>query len=467
MYPPPNRVAVWLAAVPRAAAAASLFLCTACAEPGTTPSSDSPGGIAASVLTTGICNGSSAPVDATCWNPGYTIAVSSPGGVHHFAISQAVDAWNDLLAPGHYTNSPLLEAQSTGGVVTVTVSGSGPEFCGTTEVDGTVRPTIVTISSSSSSACVNKNRGSLVAAIKHELAHVLGYDQTHAGGPRDAQYPFTLNCVTFLPKAFEGNFIPEGICHHEVEPIFRAYAGTVLEASFFNQPLIIGTDVYPTLVDSIAPQNTVQLSLSAWRTDDPSIANLSKGWGDHSVGSSDASRASVSSAGLVTGVAAGTAMIRLLPSTGTPTGFSMWTPFLERGDSVIVKVKPPTPLPLQVVAITFTESPVVTPGGHTATAVLSDPSATDTVHWQIISSLTPNQTTLATGPSVSFSVPASASYRLTFIASVNGFDTLQYLYVCTGTGGGGGGNQFSAPLPDAKRKTGKSGGGETDAVGGC
>ncbi len=148
----------------------------------------------------------------------------------------------------------------------------------------------------------------------------------------------------------------------------------------------------------------------------------------------------------------------------------MWSPFLELGDSVIVNVKPstpPPPPPLQVVAITFTESPVITPGGHVATAVLSDPSAPDTVHWQIISSLTPNQTTLAAGPSVAFSVSASASYQLTFIASVNGFDTWQYLHVCTGTGGGGGQDLFSPPSPSTQRKTGKSGGGETDAVGGC
>ncbi len=370
-----------------------------------------------------------------------------------------------MLAQGRYTGSPILAASQGGGVVTVTVTGTGSAYCGVTDVDGNSRPTIVTIIPATSSSCNNLNRGSLVNAIKHELAHVLGYSNVHAGGPRDAQYPFTLNCVTFLPKAAEGNFIPEGICHHEVEPIFRAYAGTNLDAFFFNQPLIIGTDVYPTLVDSLAPQNTVQLSLSAWRTDDPSAANLSKGWGDHYVVSSDASRATVTSTGLVTGVATGTAMIRLLPSSGTPSGFTMWTPFLELGDSVIVAVKVPTPLPLQVTSITFSESPVVTPGGHTATAALSDPAAPGPVSWQIISSLTPNQTTLATGPSVSFSVPASASYRLTFIASVNGFDTTEYLFVCTGAGGGG--DQFSPPPPSDQRKTGKSGGGETDAVGGC
>jgi len=319
-------------------------------------------------------------------------------------------------------------------MVTVTVVGSGSSFCGETSVDGNGRPTVVVISEASLSACNNKNTGSLTAAITHELAHVLGYGTGHGGS--DARgASFTLNCATFLPKIGEGRFIPSGICHHEVEPIFRAYALETLESDFYSRPMIVGTDVNPIYIDSLAPSTTVQLSLSGWRTNDPGTSNPSRSWSDHNVSSSHSTRASVNSAGLVTGVGAGTAFVRVVPTAAAPSGFTMWSPFRVIGDSVEVRVKPPTALPLQVTAITFTESPVVTAGGHTATAVLSDPGAQGTVSWKMVSSLATGDTTFSTGPTMSFSVPGAASYQLTFIARIGSFDTQQVVHVCTTEGG--------------------------------
>ena len=344
--------------------------------------------------------------------------------------------WQAKLIQGTSTGAPRL-VPAVSGEVTVYVLGSGSSYCGQTELGGlSQKPDSVIIRAANGGACNNVNTGTLAITIRHELAHVLGWSNQHGGG--NARTALTADCTTFLPRAgVEGSFIPTGVCYHEVEPIFRAYTQESLETFFYSTPIIYETDVYPKLIDSLAPQATRQLNVSAWRWNDPSSSAPSRGWTDHSVSTSSASIATISSTGLVTGVGSGTAIIWLSPSNPTPpAGATFWTPFRDRGDSVKVVVMPPTPLPLQVTAITFMQSPATTPGDHVATAVLSDPSSSATVAWRVVSSLAQADTVRSTGSTVTVTVPADASYRITFIASANGFHTYQDLPICTQQGGG-------------------------------
>ncbi|MEP6592004.1 MAG: hypothetical protein ABJC19_12555, partial [Gemmatimonadota bacterium] len=370
----------------------------------------------------GACGGSGI-VDPTCWPSSATITVSGDSSALNLDIGNAISKWQELLSSGAFTGAPQLVGVASGGDIAVIDHGvpTTSAWCGETPPIAGTHPNTIHLYASNTSKCASSRTGSRTTTILHELAHVLGYSGEHGGSIAGAN-ALTANCVTFLFGSGGPGPIPTQVCRHEVEPIFRAYYGTSLEAEFFNWPIVFRSNLFPLNPDSLSIGDVLQLSLTELLWNDPNSSSTAGSLGVFAVQSTNSNVATVSPSGSVTAVSGGTAKVRVVPSSSTfPSGTTWWTPFLYKGDSVLVNVRTPPPPPpgdLQVAEITFDQVPVTAVGGHAGTVVLSralQPS--DSVTWSYVKSNQPAVSYGGSGVSIPFSVATGDSYNIRFSAT--------------------------------------------------
>ena len=363
-------------------------------------------------------------------------------------IDGAIVRWNDLLLQGKELPGMFWFVRSSGGIPINFDAGGGDSWCGTVGQGsgGTVGP--VTIKHGSN--CNNDRRAPRQDIVTHELAHVAGWNQGH--GPKFAKEgPLTAGlCTTFLPldtTAFPA--VPGSVCHHEVEPIFRGRmaGGWPIDSLLLSQPIVVGVTTTPLTLTGLVAGDTANLTVTHWRHM-PGFGQISRGNSSVLWSSVNTSVATIAGIGKVRGVAAGTTKIRLRgQQSSVPSGFQLWRPFRDIGDSVAVTVVAPPPITPQIL---LDEVPIHTPGWHTLTFV--GPGSPGPLTWAIDDSRTTtiNPDAVHHTPGWSLGVYVEAgSYTLRVTAG----GVTQDFPVCTAGGGGS--------------LDGRTAGGGTEAVEGC
>lgn len=364
-------------------------------------------------------------------------------------LDEAVGDWNELLLERGAILSPRFIAQTgTAENVNVTVSGSGPLYCGT--VAGSA--TTYTIAIQSSAQCGDFHTGTLRDALKHELSGVLGWiDYTEGltvAGVSD-------RCAVSLPEV-EPKRLNSNVCLHEVEGVFRAYRADSLPTGFWGEPVLHHSNLDTAAVATLLAGQTHQVTLSALHSQPPASYPVSFAFGPDSMtwSSSNGTVATVSSTGLVTASAAGSTYIRAQPRPDrVPANYAVWTPLALFGDSVQVTVTtPPSSGSFRITGITTPAGPpIVSEGQHVFTATISgaQPGVGTTVLWyvdfsdngfgwdQIQSTTTGTYSVLVHGGSYHLRVYGVPYQQLGDSTAVGGGYTAD-LPVCTGQALGGG-----------------------------
>lgn len=183
----------------------------------------------------GICGGSGvhahgAGVDGTCnQNTALVFLTPIPDNLTtRGTINAAIGNWNDRLEEAKGFNVPTLAYSADGGISVefpANLSSDG-EFCGGAPDGSGQVAKVVLYRLGDGSACVSHQRGSLVQALTHEIAHVLGLNQQH-GGPAARSSPLTSSgCTSYIPPGSGYGNLTANVCYHEVETIIRARSGT-------------------------------------------------------------------------------------------------------------------------------------------------------------------------------------------------------------------------------------------------
>jgi len=219
------------------------------------------------------------------------------------------------------------------------------------------------------------NKGAIGDLLRHELGHAFGWTGTGVHKSL-AVAGVSDHCAIHLPE--NGSFNP-GVCAHEIEGAAKAYGLRTLPADYWSKEFAVGpvSVLSPVTIEATA---THQYNPNGWRLDrGGSFA------GEYSWSSSNTAAATVSSSGLVTGVAPGTATIRALP-TGSSTVLKT-TKFTQTGTSATVTVVAQQPAALVIQDITIDSLhalPVTEPDSITWTAKLAPGDATGvTYRWVI------------------------------------------------------------------------------------
>jgi hypothetical protein len=181
----------------------------------------------------GTCNtpttslNSFAAVYHTC---GQSIKVYAPtGGTGQLTsteLSTALAVWNNgvLMPPGTSYNLPHFASWPNNGTqdVTVSYSGSGAYWCGSTPSTDPTTVAIVeyaSVSAAQAAGCTNSSadHGHLVG---HELGHALGWDGQHLNKQITNPPGGVTTCVDWLPSTGGVN---TSVCEWERQTIFAAY----------------------------------------------------------------------------------------------------------------------------------------------------------------------------------------------------------------------------------------------------
>lgn len=213
--------------------------------------------------------------------------------------------------------------------------------------------------------------------------------------------------------------------------------------TYFTQPILSGTNVGQLLLQ--VPEGTTKsVGLSAWMA--KPFGSVARDSNSVYWLSTSTAVATVSPAGMVTGVSQGDTITLFLKANPAyvPSGYHLWSGFRVRGDSIRVVVTPPPPPPppppFAVDSIWTTQQPITTPG---PTAIYSSvsgaPSGTMYTLWVITDSRTPNvsDSVVVAGTTLNRSVSAG-SYSLTFDVTpfldgaAIGFRGVWSVPVCTG-----------------------------------
>lgn len=317
-----------------------------------------------------------------CWETDRIINVGIDPA-HLDALDAAVFDWNRLLNERGSILSPRFTSQSgTAENVNVTVSGSGPLYCGTVSGSGTT----YTIDIRSTAQCSDFHTGTLEEALKHELSGVLGWiDYTEGltvAGVSD-------QCMVSLPEVEPKRFNSD-VCLHEVEGVFRAYRADTLPTGFWGEPVLHHSNLDTAAVATLLAGQSHQVTLSALHSQPPVSYPVSLAFGPDSMtwSSANSAVATVSATGLVTGASAGSSYIRAQPRPDrVPTNLVVWTPLALFGDSMRVTVTtPPSGGSFRITEITTPAGPpLVTEGHHVFTAAISgaQPGVGTTVLWYV------------------------------------------------------------------------------------
>jgi hypothetical protein len=436
---------------------------TACAPDPIASTPDSPTGLSLNVEgpgSGGVCGGGglagqSAGVDHTCHPNGEVVYLydigDGAGPQAKLELDQAIDDWNFYLEQGAEFGMFKL-GRTTSGIPVNFQSGSGELWCGS--VASGSGGTVGTVSIKHDANCGSDRRAPRQNIVTHELAHVVGWNGGH--GPDFAKSgPLTAGlCTTFLPTdtiLLVENPVPGSVCYHEVEPIFRARmdGGWAPDSLLLAQPLLVGVVTSPGIISGLVAGDTAELNVTHWRSM-PGGGPVSRGNSSVDWSSKNTSIAQIPTNGKVLGVAAGTTSVRLRGlQAAVPSGYQLWRPFRDVGDSVKTFVAPPPPIAPHIL---LDEVPVYNAGWHTFTYVRE--GTPGTLYWAIDDSRTTtvNPDAYYTSPGWTLSVYIEpGSYTLT----VSAWGVQQTFPVCTY-----GSEQLRAPGGGKAPPT-------TDAVEGC
>ena len=410
-----------------------------------------------------------------CWSSGQTIRLQPVSGFPG-ELQSAVNDWNQYLTQDAAAPRFAVAAPGAPFDVHVNTVASGTTFCGKFALE-----TLDTISifTSGSPQCGGAHFGTWGAAMRQELAGILGWsEKVEEGFPSMFEPNFTTLCVLHLIKGVEPpeRILNAEVCVHEAEGAVLAYRG--LDQTVGLDRMFRDTVYMHVTVKGAPPSLTVGQSVQlvadtffsggfgtggmpamqaasghipvakptggavVWRSTAPTIASHTGG-------------------GVFQGIAQGTAYAAAQPSGAPSTKTRWWLPFKERGDSALLQVSaappPPPPPPFQVDSIGTDPMPITVATHHLFTArVVSPPSGTLSTLWIITDSRTPSVSDTATviGTTLSRFVDAG-SYSLSFtvrpiVGSTSGFAATQVIPVC------------ASPSTDLG-----GGGGSTDAIPGC
>lgn len=365
----------------------------------------------------GICNGVYDDVDPSCngQNAQIGLVASGPGADPdaQLAIANAIGPWQLLLRPSKDLGVPQVSLGYMSKTVFVRFPSATGDVCGRTPAPGGV---IDTIFLTPAASCGSIQTGPREVVIRHEVAHVLGWDQSHGGFPaRNSSVtgPYTGRCTTFLHLSKNDGPIPPGVCPHEVEVINRAYTSgwTADQNGLYDQEMLLRTDASRTL--SVAVGATATIATPHW-VSWPSDQLVSRTAYDLSWTVTPSTIAAVTGTGVVTGSQAGTGAVWLRAQSAAPSGFGMWTPFRLRGDSVELTVTAPPAVALQVSDVVIRDSatnaivslPITVAATYTIDAVVIGTPTWTHINWGVIDSRSPYDT--------SFSVTQNPDTRQTF-----------------------------------------------------
>jgi hypothetical protein len=318
-------------------------------------------------------------------------------------------------------------SRSNDGIPIFFDAGTGDRWCGTVTpgTGGTPGPVRILRDSN----CGSSRRARRLNVVVHELAHVAGWNTQH--GPPIAGTAASVtagHCTTFLPREsplVEENPVPGTVCHHDVEPIFRARldGGWAPEEALFQAPLLVDAVTVPAAITGLVAGTTTPLTVTHWQSSpDGGLVpqdNASVVWS-----SRHPTVAAVDAPGTIRGVAAGSALLRLQASpAAVPTGYALWRPFRDLGDSVAVTVV------AGATRIELDQVPVTTLGMHTLT--FHGPGTPGPLVWTIDDSRTtriiPDTTYETNGWQLSVFI-GPGSYRL----RVSAGGIIHDFPVCTG-----------------------------------
>lgn len=259
---------------------------------------------------------------------------------------------------------PLLQVVDSGGTDVNIPSGSGP-FCGGVSPGGSGVTGPLNVWPSSDINCSNKKTGSLTAVLTHELSHILGWNSGHGGD--SAAAVLTENCTTFNVKFGTPDPINASVCLHDVEALFRAHSsgsGWPHAWTYFRSPILWTTNAPDH--DSIPVNSSAQIPMTQWVPLPGTPVNRSH---SHLTWTESTALFSVDGSGNVTtGGTLGSAKLFLKATSTPPSGYLVWTPFKEKGDSVTVTViTPPTHPDFYVDSLTADQQPVIYGGMRTFT----------------------------------------------------------------------------------------------------
>lgn len=326
----------------------------------------------------GTNNSNNSGVDRTCLTNGNIPLTLTGSG--EAALLSAIGAWNDLLKEG--TGMPQLQVASSGGIP-VTIPSADTAYCGATTPGTGGRVGQVIIYGASSGNCNTKKTGELQPVLRHELAHVLGWNSAHGGLP-GSRTSITANCVTFLPAKDSEDEMTSNVCFHDVEALFRAKAsgsGWTHDEDYFTSPILWTTNA-PTS-ESIPATTSEQIAMSQWFAKPSGTQNRSH---SHLTWSESSALFSVNGTGTVTaGSTEGSGMLYLKATSTPPSGYLIWSPFKDCGDSVtIVVTEAPPPPPFLLDSLIADQQPVIYGGSRTFTAYFSNqPTGSLSTEWWV------------------------------------------------------------------------------------
>lgn len=376
-----------------------------------------------------------------CWTSGHEIDLEVPSGYTNQAAG-AVDQWNFLLSQDASSLTFKVETDPGEVIVTVNDSGRGSEWCGEF---GSNLTTITMMNN------CNGHHGSFEAAFLNETAGILGWDDD-----LEARAVFTegltTQCVNHIPKI--GTGLNSHVCAQEADGVIRAYRGLDQQAP--SDSLFWADSIYMHALIKV-PQATVAVgsaiavvadtfysgvlgqSGNPELNDPPGvhIPIVKPTYGQVSYSSGNESVLSHQTGGTFLGVAAGTTYVHARPSASASTRTRWWIPFKERGDSVRLVVIAPPPPPPPPYLVTSDQTPIWSPGMHTFTAHIGNPSST--IYWRVDDSRTisidPDTTFTSSGQQATLYVEGG-TYTLRFGVRSQPYGSWGYqdIPVCTEPG---------------------------------
>lgn len=214
--------------------------------------------------------------------------------------------------------------------------------------------------------CSGAKSADLTTVITHELSHVLGWNSAHGGYPGSLT-SLTQDCATFTADPADSGPLSGNVCLHDVEALFRARLnsnGWPYDPDYFSTPILWTTNA--PAHDSIPASSVAQIPMTQWVPLPGTPVNRSH---SHLTWTESTALFSVDGSGNVTtGATLGSAKLFLKATSTPPSGYLVWTPFKEKGDSVTVTVITPPPHPdFYVDSLTAYQQPVIYGGMRTFT----------------------------------------------------------------------------------------------------
>lgn len=418
-----------------------------------------------------------------CWGNGANIRLQPVSSEFEAQLAAAVDDWNEYLTQDNAAPRFVVAGAGAPFDVRVNAIGSGSSFCGKFAL---ATLDTVSIVASTNPLCGGAHTGPWGAAMRQELAGILGWNEAVEGASISHFEPgLTTQCVLHLIRFVDDpeKVINENVCLHEAEGAVLAYRSlenTVAFDRMFRDTVYMHVTVKgaPT---SLPVGQTAQLVADTFFSGNPGGGQpaLIAGSGHIYVAKPTSGAVEWRSTtptfaihlggGLFRGEAQGTAYGAARPSGEPSTNTRWWLPFKERGDSValVVPAPPPPPdppptLPFQVDSIGTDQMPITVATSHLFTArVISAPPGSLTTIWIITDSRTPtvSDTVTVSGNTLWRSID-EGSYAISLtvrpvVGGVSGFAAIQDIPVC------------ATPDEHLWGGGGKQGGGSTNAIPGC